>query len=258
MNKKYLIVNSNSNEDCTIFYLLYIVLIFVIIFIIYKIIFSFSKRDGFSTVESTANLTLPVQNELTPEQVMNNLQIKNDELTNIKNSLQNKLQEQTNAIFMANNYIKVDSSSYNDELSFLLLDFSNIKLPEIDTSTKKMIDTQNELNIVIDEAKHMKNFYKPGEVVTENSTFGITKNNICYRHNGKPIQTTPAFTEQYPNCMVCTVESPNDVHNTHSWQHTKTNIDKVCLYNPTATSNSGIPNLDQCGKFCGISNFNKK
>lgn len=251
MNKKYLIANSYSNEDCTIFYLLYIVLFFVIIFIIYKIILSFSKNEGFATVETTSNM-------LTPEQILMNLQVKNEELLNIKNSLQSKLQEQTNAIYIANNFSKVDSSSYDDELGLLLLDFASIKLPEIDTKDKKLIDTQNQLNVVLDEARHMKNFYKPGEIVSENSTFGIAKNDICYRSNGKPIKTTPDFIAKYPNCMVCTVEDPNDVYNTHSWQHTRTNIDKVCLYNPTAEKNSGVPNLDQCKKFCSISPISTK
>lgn len=246
MNKKYQIVNSDSNENCTIFYLLYIVLIFVIIFIIYKIIFKTYSNEGFTTIESP-------QKNLSPEQIMQELQEKNNELLNIKNSLQTKLEQQSKGIYMNQNFNKVDSSSFNNELKFLLMDFTETKLPQIDMSKKKIIRTPTQLSAVLSEASQMKNFYKPGEIVSENSTFGITKDNICYRHDGKPIKPTPSFMEQYPNCMVCTTDNSPNFKNSNAWLNTKTNIDKVCLYNPKAEANSGIPNLEQCQKFCNIS-----
>ena len=265
MNKKYQILNSTSNQDCTIFYILYIVLILVIVFIIYKIFFNFTKTEGYALLNSKKLSSGQIMNELkeknnelnskkpSSEQIMNELKEKNNELNNLKSTLQNKLEEQSNAIYMSQNFNKVDSSSFDDELTFLLADFANTKLPEIDLNEKKILDTNAELNAVLNSAATMKNFYKPGEMVLSDSTFGITKNDICYRHNGIPIKPNSNFMEKYPNCMVCSVEEQDILKNSNAWNNTKTNINKVCLYNPTAETNSGIPNLSQCQKFCEIS-----
>lgn len=158
---------------------------------------------------------------------------------------------------MSQNFLKVDESSFNDELNFLLFDFANTKLPEINMDNKKLINTQSEFNEITAEAKTMKNFYKPGDIVNSNSTFDITKNDICYRSNGKPINPDANFVKNYPNCMVCSVENPNTLENSNAWIHTKTNIKEVCLFNPNAESNSGIANQEQCQKFCNISIGNK-
>lgn len=253
MSKKYQIINSNIDtnitDECTFFYLLYIVLFFVIIFIIYKIIFCFSSpKEGFANISTTTN-------PKTQQQIMNDLKQKNTELINMKNTLQNKLLEQSQAIYLSQNFNKVAQSSFNDQLSYLLLEFANTRLPELYMDEKKIINTQTELDTVLAEAANMKNFYKPGDIVTANSTFDIGKNEICYRQNNVPIKPTPEFIDKYPNCMVCAVENEADdieVKNTSGWTHTKTNISKVCLYDPKAKSNSGIPNLEQCKTFCNI------
>ena len=188
---------------------------------------------------------------------MEELKVKNKELKNIKNTLQDKLMEQSQAIYLSQNFNKVDPSSFNEQLSYLLIDFADTKFPELDMEGKKIINTQSELDNVLSEAAQMKNFYKPGDIVSANSTFNITKDNICYRQNNKPIKPTPDFISKYPSCMVCDVEDESDnidLANTPGWQHTKTNISKVCLYNPSAKPNSGIPNLEQCKTFCNISN----
>ena len=246
MSKKYQIVNSNSNSniECTFFYLLYIVLFFVIILIIYKIIYSFNKTESFEN--------LITSNEINSQQIFQELKDKNKELANIKNTLQNKLLEQSQAIYISNNFDKVDESSFNSELNFILIDFANTKLPEIDISNKKIIETQSEFDGILAEAENMKNFYKPGDIVNKNSTFGITKNDVCYRYDNKLIKPTTEFIKQYPNCMVCEVENNDNVENSSGWKHTKTNISKVCLYDPNAKSDSGIPNLTQCKNFCNI------
>ena len=219
MSKKYQITNLNQDDDCTIFYLLYIVLFFVVIFIIYKVIFIYNKTESFdNTIGSKIQST---------EQIMLELQSKNDELMNMKNTIQNKLQEQTQAILISQNYDKVDSSSFDDELSFLLVDFANTQLPSIDIQGKKIVQTQSELYDVLGEATRMKNYYKPGDIVTANSTFNIGKNDICYRSNGKSIKLDSNFISQYPNCMVCSVESENNLENSNAWTNTKTNINKV-------------------------------
>ena len=63
MSKKYQITNLNQDDDCTIFYLLYIVLFFVVIFIIYKVIFIYNKTESFdntigSKIQSTEQIML--------------------------------------------------------------------------------------------------------------------------------------------------------------------------------------------------------
>ena len=262
MSKKYQILNSNTDTnldsnsyECTIFNILYIVLFFVIIFIVYKVIFCFTyPKEGFANVPSTTTNT---KNKSTPrvkssQDVMRELVDKNKELTTIKDTLENKLIEQSQAIFLSKNFNKVDSSSFNDQLSYLLVEFADTKLPELDMKNKKIINNQTELNNVLAEAKDMKNFYSPGDIVNSSSTFGITKDDICYRHNNKPIKPTPEFMKKYPNCMVCAIEDDKNLTNTQGWKNTKTNISKVCLYDPQATSKTGTPNLEQCKTFCNI------
>lgn len=261
MSKKYQILNSNieSNSkietdsvECTIFYILYIVLFFVFIFIIYKIIFCFGyPKESFANVLST---TTDTKNKTvkSPIDVLKELTDKNKELTTIKDTLENKLIDQTQAFFLSQNFNKVDSSSFNDQLSYLLVEFADTKLPELDMENKKIINNQTELDTVLAESKNMKNYYSPGDIVDSSSTFSITKDDICYRYKNKTIKPTPEFMKNYPNCMVCAIEDDKNLTNTQGWKNTKTNISKVCLYDPKASPNSGIPNLSQCKTFCNI------
>lgn len=196
-------------------------------------------------------------NRLNDNETLENLTEKNMELKNMRDTLQNKLLEQSQAIYLSQNFDKVDPSSFNDQLSFLLVDFADTRFPEINMDNKKIINNQNELNNVLSEAANMKNFYKPGDIVNQNSTFDITKNDICYRQNDRSIKPTPEFIKKFPNCMVCDIEDDNvDLKNTSGWRNTRTNISKVCLYNPDAKPNSGIPNLKQCQTFCKINKPN--
>jgi len=271
MSKKYQIVNSNidtNSNECTIFYILYIVLFFVIVFIIYKIIFCFgNSKESFANVPSTTittpKETIPIpipaaSNKLTtnsvksPSDVMKELSDKNKELTIIKDTLENKLIEQSQAIYLSQNFNKVDASSFDEQLAYLLVEFADTKLPELDMGDKKIVNTLTELDTVLAESKDMKNFYSPGDIVDSNSTFGIGKNEICYRHNNKPIKPTSEFMAKYPNCMVCAIEDDKNLTNTQGWKNTKTNISKVCLYDPKATPKTGTPNLSQCKTFCNI------
>ena len=193
-----------------------------------------------------------IKKNITPGEIISQLVDKNNELVSIKNIVGDKLKEQSQAIYISQNYNKVDSNSFDDVLSFILVDVANTKLTEIDIQNKKIIQTQADLDNVLSEVKGMKNFYKPGDIVSANSTFGITKNDICYRSNGKPIKADASFMSKFPECMVCSVENNPDITKTNSWKNTKTNIEKVCLYNPAAEPNSGIPNLKQCQYFCGV------
>lgn len=250
MNKKYYIINSTSDENNLIYFILYIVLFFVVIFIVYRLIFYFFFTEKFDLINnSDFNLK---NKKISTEHILNELVNKNKELENITNTMQNVLEKQSNAIYISQHFNKVDSSSFNDELNYMLYDFANTKFPTIDFDGKKIINNNQELNVVLDEISKMKNIYKPGDIVLNNSTFDIAKNEICYRNNGKPFKPTKEFLSQYPNCMVCSIEDENNLYDSNGWKNTKTNINKVCLYNPSAESNSGIPNLDQCKKFCQI------
>ena len=96
MSKKYQITNSNTNlnslDECTIFYILYIVLFFVIIFIIYKIIFGFyQKKENYENV----SISPSVNTTITSKEILYDLTKKNKELNTIKDTLQNKLLEQS-------------------------------------------------------------------------------------------------------------------------------------------------------------------
>lgn len=253
MTKIYGVRNSISDDDCIIFYLLYIVLFFTIIFLIYKINYNFNKNDSFDNFNNIKKTSLENTKKISLEDTILELQKKNNELSTMKDTIQNKLTEQSSAIYISQNYNKIDSNSFNNELSFLTK-FDNIKFPSIYMDDKKIIKTHDELDNILVEAKGMKNYYKPGDLVTANSTFGVSKHDICYRSNGIPIKPTLEFLSQYPDCMVCSVEDEKKLYNTNEWNQTKTNISKVCLYNPSAETNSGIPNLKQCNQFCNIVN----
>lgn len=264
MSKNYQIIDPNisynDTNKCTIFYLMYIVLFFVIIFIIYKIVFSyylsteeFNNGIEFNNGTNQGSEKLPNENVENAENV-ENLQNKNNELQNIKDTLENKLLEQTKAIYLSKNFDYIDPDTFNNQLTFLLADFADTKLPEIEMSEKNIINTQSDLNDLLSRTSNMKNFYKPGEIVELNSTLEIGKNEICYRKNNIPYKPTSEFLEKYPACMVCEIENSNDISNTNikNLNDTKTNISKVCLFNPEAKPNSGIPNLAQCKNFCNI------
>jgi hypothetical protein len=94
-----------------------------------------------------------------------------------------------------------------------------------------------------------KNIYKPGDIVNQNSTFNIGKNEICYRNKDKLLDIDNKFINNYPNCMVCSI---NDNKDTIGWTNTHTNIDKICLFNTNPEPNSGIPNFDNCKTMCNI------
>ena len=246
MNKKYIIQNSYQNtdniNDCFVFYLLYIILFFVVVFTIYKVTLNF--KNNYENFDQN--------NKLSPEEVVNELKSKNNELLDIKNKLEKTLEHQSRATYITNNFEKIDETSFQNELNAINNDFYNTNFSSIDISKFDVINNINDYNNVVSEIHHFKNFYKPGDIVTSNSTFNINKNDICYRSNGKPINADPNFISNYPDCMVCSVENEQNLYNSNTWKDTKTNISKVCLFNKNTVPNSGIPNEEQCKQFCNI------
>jgi len=166
--------------------------------------------------------------------------------------LENTIKEQTRAVYIANNYYRIDDSSFNNEKTFINDNFADIKLPESDLENKRLINTVDEFNDEIKKANGYKNFYKVGDVVIKPSDYNISKDDICYRDYKKSLSNDSQFKIKYPECMVCDVNNDSDYTNTKSWKTTKTNIQKVCLFNPNAPSASTILNYNGCKKLCGF------
>jgi len=243
MNKKYIISNSKNSIDDLSCYLFYIILILVSICFLSKMFSSYESEYFAGTTPSIINIT----STPTPTSNKNNdLIIKNEQLSKTLNSLQEKLLLQERTQYIANNYNKIVDSSFPDELNFLNVYFTSIDLPKIDLSTYNVISSQSQFDDLIKQAKEFVNFYKIGDIVTKNSTFNIDKNTICYKNTTTPISNE--YIISHPDCMACSIN--DDYENTKSWKNTKTNIDKVCLFNNNASPNSGIPNLSDCTKLC--------
>jgi hypothetical protein len=233
-------IESKNNID----YFFYIIILILLIYIILLIITNFcacadNVKDTFEN--TTANA-----------EIINDLKSENETLLNINKKINNLLEEQERSFYLAKNFDKIDESSFNDENNFIMSSFNNIILPEINLSKYHVISTTAEMNNVIEEAKQFKNYYKPGDIVMNDSDFGITRNDICYNPQQELIKSNPDFISQHPGCMVCTVNNKDDYKNTKSWRNTHTNIEQVCLYNPSAEAESNILNLDGCKKFCNI------
>lgn len=262
--------NTDTKINCFLSGLFYLILLFVVLYLITSIYHKFKLAylsnpnenfESFLNVKSHQELNQELNQQLNQEQnqqlQMENLIKKNNELNNIKDKLKNVLDEQNKAIFLSQNYDKINSSSFDGKMDFFLTDFSNTNFPLVDIKDKKIIKTESELNNLLTKVSKMKNFYKPGEIVDAYSDFNIGPSDICYRD----LKNKNVLMEQLPNCMVCSVksmsnqpENVNNLINSKSWKNTKTNIDKVCLFNPNAENNSGVANLEQCQKFCNISN----
>lgn len=264
---KYKIINSNnmfSNDvkiNCFLSNLFYILLLLVVLYFIFSIYNKFKLNYLTVTTKTNenfeSNLNVKSQQESQQESRQESQQklTKNNELANIKNKLKLVLDEQNKAIFISQNFDKIDESSFANKMNFFLADFTNTNFPTIDINDKKIIKTESELNKVLSETHNMKNFYRPGDLVELDSNFNITRNDICYRD----VDNKKTLMQQFPGCMVCSAksilpENLNNLYNSKSWKNTNTNIDKVCLFNPNAETNSGIANLEQCQKFCNINN----
>ena len=225
MSKKYKLVNSNEDEVCVDFYIFYIVLIFIVIFTVFYI--NNYNIEGFFNSNTDDNLNQKI----------------------------NELEKQKRELLIANNYYKVDDTSINEIITFVNDDFNNNELPSFHKQKYRIIQNQMDLNKFKDDISRFKNIYKPGEIVIDDSDFNITKNDICYRDNGKLIKTDDDFLAKYPQCMTCSVHEKN-IYDTREWQNTKTNIDKVCLFNENNKNLPGVPNLEQCKKFCKVNTEN--
>jgi hypothetical protein len=306
MNKKYTIINSNSQNDGTTFcidYIFYIV-IFILLIYIASLVIPNKYKDNFSNIyekfggvnssninqsaksslntnnkpteivkqseerkntksesesesESRKKMNMVSTNSIveqrpTIEQLYQQLKSKNTILSDSNSHLEKSLKEKERAIYLSKFYNKIDEKSFNNEVDFINTNFATTILPTAELTGKKIISNQNELSNVLNEVKTFKNMYNVGDIVTQNSDFNITADNICYADHMDKLAADPEFKKKYPNCMVCSVNPESNYKFTNSYKNTKTNINKVCLFNPNASANSDEFNYDGCAKVCSV------
>jgi len=179
------------------------------------------------------------------------LKIKNEELNLSKDKLEDKIKEQQRAFYISSNFDKIDSGSF-DDLHVISRNFSSDGYPQMDINNYKVIKNNKQMEKIVHEAQNFKNMYAAGDIVNDKSSFNISRDNICYRSNGKPMKLTKKFKEKYPECMVCNTVPQNNLKDSDSWRNTKTNINEVCLFNSKSENNSGIPNLKECKNMCKV------
>ena len=97
----------------------------------------------------------------------------------------------------------------------------NLGYQALDLSKYTTINSKDEYDLLVNQCSSMKNYYKPGEIVTANSTLNINKNNICYRTDGKPMENINEISKKYSECMVCSVIPDSIVKDSNSWKNTK-------------------------------------
>ena len=249
MNKKYIISNSQDSTNSINYYLLYIIIIFAALCLFCQFLYSYN--EDFATTSAPTATFSPYLNNLnnytskSSNEQVKNLIIENEQLSNTLTTLEQRLKLQNRLQYISDNYMKINKSSFPDELKLLNLYFASIDLPQIDVSTYNIISTEADFKTLINEAEKFVNMYKPGDIVTSNSTFNVDKNDICYKNINDP-----AYIKSHPDCMVCSVNS--DYLNTPSWNNLKTNINTVCLFDKNTIPNSGIPNASDCKKLCNI------
>lgn len=177
--------------------------------------------------------------------------IKNKELNISKDRLTNKIKDQEREFYISSNFDKIDDESF-DDLHLISRNFNSNGYPQINLKNYKVVENNKQMAQVIDKAQTFKNIYAAGDIVDDNSSFNITRDNICYRTDGKPMKLTKEFKKKYPQCMVCNIIPNDDLKDSDSWRNTKTNINEVCLFNPDSENNSGISNLKECKNMCGV------
>ena len=201
---------------------------------------------GGNAVSTSENQNLSIEQELKNAQsTLNTLKVS-------KETLEDSMRKQARALYLSNNYYRIDDSSLNNEISFINDDFVDIRLPESDFNGKVLINSKAQWNDVVNKANSYKNLYKPGDVVIKPSEYNISKDTICYKDYETHLANDPNFKKKYPECMVCSVNPDEDYKNTKSWKNTKTNIHKVCLFNPNAPNDSTILNYNGCKKLCSL------
>jgi hypothetical protein len=293
MNKKYTIVNNALNgSSLCIDNLFYILILILALYLIIQLV-SMNYKDEFNnykenfdnntnntvqnnnsaitqTAQSSPATSSSAQNiantissvsttteenqKLTLEQELQEAKTLANALKVTKETLEENMQKQARALFLAKNYYKVDDSSFNNQLTFINDDFDDIRLPESDFKGKILVSTPAQWKDILTRAGSYKNLYKPGDVVIKPSNYNISKDTICYKDYETHLANDSNFKKKYPECMVCSVNPDEDYKNTKSWKNTQTNIHKVCLFNPNAPNDSTVLNYNGCKNLCNLKN----
>lgn len=141
------------------------------------------------------------------------------------------------------NYTKINDNEFANIYTHAIKTFfndGNINRPTLN-DTAKIIDSNENLNLLISKTSTLKNIYKVGEKVLRDSTFYITNNDICY--NNIPASERGLYT----GCVACSINPSNNFMASKN----KTNIESVCLYNDSENKmDKSIPTSNDCEGIC--------
>lgn len=238
MKNKYYIVNSNESKFC-IDYLFYIIILIFVIYLVFNLINN-NKKENFEEVNANISFN--------KEELYKQCTLNNDFILKKNNELEKKIKQQERSFYINNNYNKIDN--FNNELFNKY--FQNITLPQINLNNKKLINSESDIKKIESEMINFKNIYKVGDIVDKSSSENVSSDDICYKDYDMNIESNQDLKNKYTNCMVCSINSPENYKNNNSFKKTKTNIKDICLYNVNSEYNSLIPNYNKCKQLCKI------
>ena len=250
--------NDNSNNNKLFDYLFYIVIFILVIFVIVKM----SKYDDlekikYDVIDNFQIVTPNVDRDTYCNQLDKTVDFYKKENNDLKKTInQIKINE-----LISKNYVK-----YSDALdpqntlfneNYVLDGIPNTAFSYNDKNNF-IINNEFKLNKYIIDTKNFKNIYKPGDIVDKPSSFNIGVKNICFSN----IDQNDVKNKNL-QCMVCSVNktnysNPNDKADpdneylkSDSWKKTKTNINKICIFN-NDTTDPNVLNYEQCKNFCTV------
>ena len=187
----------------------------------------------------------PMNNGLNNNGINNNGLITN-ELDKYKRKLElSKIKEDRlkTEIELIKNYTKINDNNFNNihtHASKIFFGNGFMIFPALKDNAK-IVDSNNNLNFLISKTSNLKNIYKVGEKVLNDSTFYITNNDICYSN------IPSSETGLYNGCIACSINPSNNFISSKN----KTNIESVCLYNDSENKiDSTIPTSSLCENIC--------
>lgn len=211
---KYTIINSSNLN--------------ILIILVYIILMATVAWICLQYLPSTENF-----DNLDNSKLLQELKASNKELQNIKSELEIESKNKERLNFLSQNFNKI--------VDIKNLTINDVTYPQIDLNKWKIISDSTELKNLVISAKTFKNIYKVGDIITLNSDYLIDKKQICYGNGADELI--------YPECMVCSIDDEGI-----DWKNkiSKTNINKVCLFDTNIKSTSLVPNLLECQTMCNI------
>lgn len=214
--------------------------IYIIIFILVLTIIISLFRNKHTTLDKK------VIEKFDEEIMRNNIDVIKNELEEKKKELElSKFKEGKLKIEveLIKNYTKINDNDFSNIYTHALKTFfgnGGMIVPALKDNAN-IIDSNDNLNLLVSKTSNLKNIYKVGEKVLRDSTFYITNNDICYSN------TPSSETGLYNGCVVCSINPSNNYMSTKN----KTNIESVCLYNDDENKiNKMIPTSSLCENIC--------